>query len=196
MNTVDTINVNGINYTINGGGTGTVSGTFNFTGMVISKEFLGYKSAYIDAESLVDQLRQSGVDVDAPNFLNENEDAITIAICTDYNFNMLSIYLSKYEYGWDLTYQILNGIQNEVDFISEPTDSLKDILLKVENYINKQPFNLPSIGDISNTDFSNMIILKYGAINEYQFFNISNVNEFCKKVFIEYNSGSDSSSSI
>ena len=196
MNTVDTINVNGINYTINGGGTGTVSGTFNFSGVVISKEFLGYKSSYTDTEALVDQLRQSGVDVDAPNFLNENEEVVSMDICTNYNFNMLSIYLARNEYGWCLIYQILNGSENQIDFIFEPTDSLKDILLKVENDINQRPFNLPSIVDISNTDFSNMIILKYNAINEYQFFNISNVNEFCKKVFIEYNSGSDSSSSI
>lgn len=185
------------NYT--GGGAGTVSGTFNFTGAVISKEVLGYKSAYIDMEALVDQLRKSGVDVDAPNFLNENELGVTIRICT---YTELSALLTLGfhrggEYVWQLEYYTPDApvTPKTINIIWEPTDSLKDILLGVENVVNQQPFNLPTYSNMMQTNYNNMIALYYGEINEYQFFNISDVNEFCKKVFIEYSSGSDSSSS-
>ena len=185
------------NYT--GGGAGTVSGTFNFSGAVISKEVLGYKSAYIDMEALVDQLRKSGVDVDAPNFLNENERGVTINICpyTDISDLLKLMFIRGGEYVWQLEYYTPDApvSPKTIDIIWEPTDSLKDILLRVENVINQRPFNLPSYGNMLQTVYNNMIALYYGEIGEYQFFNISDVNEFCKKVFIEYNSGSDSSSS-
>lgn len=185
------------NYT--GGGAGTVSGTFNFSGAVISKEVLGYKSAYIDMEALVDQLRKSGVDVDATNFLNENELGVTISICPDSDVSAVLTFrfVRGGQYVWQLEYYTPDEpvTPKYIDIIWEPTDSLKDILLRLENVVNQRPFNLPTYRNIMQTEYSNMIALYYAEIDEYQFFNVSDVNEFSKKVFIEYNSGSDSSSS-
>lgn len=198
MNTVDTINVNGINYTISGGGSGTNSGTFNFTAAVISKEVLGYSQACIDMEALVDQLRKSGVDVDAPNFLNENELRVSLTICplSDANAILNFAFHKDGQDPWALDYYTPDApiIPKTINFNWNPVDSLKDILLKVENVIAQRPFNLESYKNIFTNWYSNMIFLHYNEINEYQFFNVSDVNEFCKNVFIEYSSGSDSGS--